>query len=424
MKYIVWLFVVFAFIPAAQAGGLVCDTLKKPETYKNWQSYRYLVEGADGWIFRTETDFRDDFPLNDRDIARLSALNDAFKAQGTTLILSILPTRGLMEGKQAPPASVDMARSADGYARLIKTLRGAGLHVAAIEGDTGAGAFYYKRDHHWTPVGAKAMAQAVAAQVKALDIPLTEKKFVSEAQKTIDHVGTFEKLIKESCGVAVPPEQVTEYITYAPGDADALFDDVGAADIVLLGTSNSTSAASHANYDGFLKEALSADVENRAISGGGADAAMLQYLAARPENAKKPRVIIWEFPVYQDFHSKNFLRQAIPAVNGVCASPVAVQDKTIEPFMEMFAQLKDKKIQGENYYLHVRVTPPTELEFRAVMAWDNGSSDFFTFKRDPFYTPDGIYFLDFEKGKPPLSALKLQFPDTVTGTVSATLCRK
>lgn len=423
MKILMFLTALF-FSGSAMAQGLICDRLKQEETYKDWQSYRYLVEGQDGWIFRTATDFRDNFSLKEKDIARLSALNAAFAAQGTTLILSILPTRGMTDGGKAGGASYDRAGARKSYAALIQSLRAAGLSVAAIENYQDDAAFYYKRDHHWTPAGAKAMAREVAAQVKARNIDLPQKKFVTEAQKTIDHTGTFEKLIKEACGEIVSPEQVTEYITYAPGDANALFDDVATPDIILLGTSNSTNAASHANYDGFLKEALNADVDNRAISGGGADAAMMQYLASRKADAKKPRVIVWEFPVYQDFHSKNFLRQVTPAVYGACENGAAGKDMAIAPFVTPFEDVKGREIQGPDYYFHLALTPPTTENFRLVSLYDDGTSDFFTFKRDPFYTPDGIYYLDMEKGKPALAAVKLQFPETVTGDVQISICKK
>lgn len=423
MKYLAFLIVLF-LSPAAMAQEMICDKLKQEETYKNWQSYRYLVEGDEGWVFRTEIDFQDDFAISEKDVMRLKSLNDAFAAQDTMLILSILPTRGITDGNHVGQASYDRGKAQQSYTRLIGTLRDAGLSVAAVDSNEKTDDFYYKRDHHWTPTGARMMAQAVAAQVKSKNISLQQKRFVTEAQGAIDHVGTFGKFIKEACGLEVSPEQVSAYVTYAPEDTGALFDDVATPEVVLLGTSNSTNDAAHANYDGFLKEALQADVDNRAISGGGADAAMLQYLAARPAEMKKPRVIVWEFPIYHGYESKNFLRQATPSVGGACANPVAEKEIAVAPFMTPLENLKDRKIQGPDYYLHLTLTPPTAENFRVVNVWDDGNSDFFTFKRDPFYTPDGIYYLDMEAGKPSLAALKLQFPENVTGTVKVSLCRK
>lgn len=424
MKYFLFLFALLSWLPAARADGLICDALQQETAYKNWSSYRYLVEGSDGWLFRTETDFQDDFTLKDDEIVRLRDLNNAFAAQGTTLILAILPTRGMTDGDKASNSSYDRQVAQKSYSAMVKTLREAGLVVAAIEDYQGEDAFYYKRDHHWTSAGARAMAHDVAAQVRALNISLPTKKFVSEAQDEIPHVGTFEKVIKEACGTEIDPQAVAPYMTYAPDDADALFADTTPADIILLGTSNSTHSASRANFDGFLKEALQADVDNRAVSGGGADASMLQYLLSRSRETKMPRVIVWEFPVYQAFANRDFLRQAKAAARGKCAQPVAQQAMPVGPFITPFADLSTMNAQGKDYDLHLALSPPMETDVRVVSVSGESASTSFTIRRDPDYKTGGRYAFDLESGATPLSAIKLQFPSDVTGDVHVSLCER
>lgn len=424
MRYFLPILALFSFLPTAYADGVMCDALRQENAYKNWPSYRYLDEGVDGWLFRTETDFQDDFTLKDEEIARLRALNDAFAAQGTTLILAILPTRGMMDGDKAANVAYDRQVAQKSYAAMVHALRDAGMIVAAIDNYDSQDAFYYKRDHHWRAAGARAMAHQVAAQVKALNISLPTKKFITEAQDEIAHIGTFEKLIKQTCGTDVAAQRIVSYMTYAPGDADALFADAQPADVVLLGTSNSANATSRANFDGFLKEALQADVDNRAISGGGADASMLSYLMARPAGETAPRVVVWEFPVYQAFSNRDFLRQAKAAVRGKCAVPVVQQAMPAGPFITPFANLAPVHMDGKEYDLHLALSPPMETDVRVVSVSGESASTSFTIRRDPDYKTGGRYAFDLETGAAPLSAIKLQFPDDVTGDVHVSLCER
>ncbi len=425
IRYMLVAFLMLVTGPAlAQEKIPFCDALSREETYIGREPYRYLVQGADGWIFRSLSDFKKEIQPKEKDLARLKQLNAAFTAQGITLVPSIIPLRGMMQGNKVPAGMTDAVTLRAAYEETVETLRAAGLHVAAVDDYQGPEPFYYKRDHHWTPYGAKAMARQVAAQVKAANVTLPPKKFTTESRGTITHLGTFERLIHEKCKETVISQQIEDFTTFSPDEQADLFGDNERPKAVLLGTSNSTHDAAHANYDGFLREALSADVDNRAVSGGGPDGAMLQWLVSKDRVDHPVTLAIWEFPVHQDYYSKNFLRQAIPAIYGACADPVASATAPADQaFVDVSTGWAAKKIEGESYYFHLTFSQPHKDDFRMVTHWADGESSFFPFKRDLFYTPDGIFFVNIEDDTAPVDGVSLQMSKPPGGTVTVNVCR-
>lgn len=303
------------FIPlAARAEGLLCPALERKENYKNWQSYRYLVEGRDGWVFRTLADFKSVFKTNHKSDGQLQAFNNALKDRGVHLVIAMLPTRGMMHGDQIYRDDFNRLKAMEAYKALALHIRTLGLSVAEVDHFDIPG-YFYKRDHHWTPVGALDMAGRVAAIAKESGDRLPYIKFTTEAQGTIEHKGTFTKVSEEVCKAPLPPEKTPKYIT--SGGPDDLLGDMPEPRAVLVGTSNSVNDAAHANFEGFLKQSLNADVLNFSVSGGGADEAMLKYLVSDNFRNHPPVLLIWEFPVYQDFDNSMFLDKAIAAARSL-----------------------------------------------------------------------------------------------------------
>src|SRR3546814_17154530 len=104
-------------------------------------------------------------------------------------------------------------------------------------------------------------------------------------------------------------------LTSAVGDeGGGLLGDSG-FDFVLAGTSFSRNATNVTNFAGFLSQHLSAEVLNYAVTGGGNDAAMLQYLASDDFAESKPKFLIWEF-LYHDLPSEGTFRQILGTLRG------------------------------------------------------------------------------------------------------------
>jgi alginate biosynthesis protein AlgX len=410
-------------IGSAQADNYLCPALKKKESYKSWPSFRYLVEGKDGWIFRTQTDFKSDFTINEAAGRRLQRLNAALADKNVKLVLSVLPTRGMMHGQGIVYQDYDRAASIQSYIDLITHLRGLGLAVAGTDSFDTLKDYYYRRDHHWTSVGAEDMAANVAA---LMDIKFTPVTFKTESQGKIDHKGTFKKPVSEICGTDLSPEKVDGYATYRSGGEDDLLGTVPEPEIVLVGTSNSTNDASHANFDGFLKQAIGADVFNASVSGGGADNSILKYLTSDAFTKKPPKVLIWEFPVYQGFSSSTFLRQAVASAYGDCGDKAIIsKDVPISGSdMDIFSELSASNIKSSNYYLTFLFSEFKEKEFNVDLIMGDGEVQNFDFQRDRFYEPDGRFYVELKKSIMPLDTIKIHVPDGVKGTLKASICKK
>ena len=420
------IFLALSVLPlSARAAEFSCDKLKDKATYKKEDAYKYLVEEKDGWIFRTGKDFEEEFKLNSAGVDRFTRLNKALERQGIKLIIALLPTRGMMHEGMAAREGYNQQAAIESYKSLAKKIGETGVMVAEVEDFTGKTDYFYKRDHHWSPVGAKDMAQTVAAKIKELPTyaEIEKKVFKTESGEQIDHNGTFAKFISETCGMDIPPEKVTKYTTYADDD---LLGDTSAkpADIILVGTSNSTPEASHANFDGFLREYIGADVDNRAVSGGGVDSAILNWLASDDYKAHKPKILIWEFPVYQDYDSGPFYRQLIPAVYGICDKPLASDTAALsETELQLMDNLSGQKIEGKDKYLALKFDGLKEKKFRVLMTYADGQKKTMDIKRDKRDERHGQFFIEFEETPGnPLESIGLRLKTAEEGGVEARIC--
>ena len=425
----VFLLLIFSLVfslPSARAQeSYYCDKLKEDKIYSKNSSYKKLIEGKEGWVFRTKTDFVDNFKVNSALRSRFVRLQKAFEDHNMNLVVALLPTRGMMHSHLVTYPKYDHQVAIDSYLDLVKKLREIGISVAAIEDFSKPQDFYYKRDHHWQAAGAKSMAIRVADEVKKLSSykGVEKKKYTTEISETIQHQGTFSEFINKMCEVDVNPEEVPLYKTFAD-EEENLFGDEAKAEIVLVGTSNSAQQASHANFDGFLKEYIGADVHNLSVSGGGVDTAMLDWLSSTDYREHKPKIVIWEIPIYQNFKGGPFYRQAIPAVYGDCLeNDVVTKGVTIKD--DRFKiDISDKNITAQNHYIRLSFSDFKGRKFRLTTHYKDKSKDPFDFRRSKFYEPDGVFFLEFDQNKGgSIGFLEGLMPEGTTGDAKIQVCR-
>lgn len=75
----------------------LCPKLAEEDTYKDQKDFKWMVAGKDGWIFRTDYDLKqDEYELSDWASGSFKRLNEVLGKRGTTLVVSINPTRGLV----------------------------------------------------------------------------------------------------------------------------------------------------------------------------------------------------------------------------------------------------------------------------------------------------------------------------------------
>lgn len=389
---------------AAAKEDWYCDALTSAKTYSSKKSYKYLLHGKDGWLFRSKKDFKQDFSLTPEAIAKFSALSKAMKNKGVHLHITMPPTRGalhvsMLEEGQSHTQPFDADAAYNDYLTSIEQLQKAGLSVAdfkdsnQLESD-----FYYARDHHWTLAGADFSARRTADLFDAYKSDITPVNYVTEntgGEKELD--GSFEKLVEEVCAVDISGEKTSLVQTYKEGD---LFEEGNdAAAIALIGTSNCTEPnPSYANFAGYLREYIGADVENVSIAGGGIDTPMLSYLASEKYQNAAHQHVIWELASHYDFNGSEFepiFRQIIPAAKGSCdgkalvEKTVALTKEKIPVSIEPFTA---------NSYISLKFDAPVKRDFALVYKNNEGKSERFRFKRSDRYPHDGIYYLEWGDG--------------------------
>ena len=415
-------FLMFTPLAHADIGKTMCDALSDDKTYKDDKSYKKLIPGKDGWVFRTLTDMKDDFELNEISQRRFKRLHDAFASHGIELVITLLPTRGMMHSEHIEMDEASLEKAWESYISLSKQLESQGVHVATAS--RGAKDFYYKRDHHWRPDGARFIAQEVAKKVRALPAYeyISKTQYTTQEDGTAEQAGTFSKFINKACGSAIKGETVPSYKTVA-ANTD-LFGDTPNADIVLVGTSNSTQSASKANFDGFLREYIGSDVENLSVSGGGMDTAFYNWLHSENYNEHKPKIVIWEVPVYQDFDNGPLFRQLIPAVYGECAG-ISTEDGTVSEKLTLFSDVwQEGGKSGNNLYALVSVEGEGIRKLRAVTEYEGGRKDIQGLRRSKRYTGGNVFFFEFNQNRPEaINSFSMSFPKSANGMkVSASLC--
>lgn len=409
-----------------QAASIGCPALEEASTYKSKSDYEKMIMGKEDWVFRTKIDFDDDFDLNSAGRERFKRFNDALAKRNIQLIVALVPTRGLMHIDKVDYPDFDAEKAKASYLKLAQQLEAQGVGaVTAYDIPLEKDGYFYKRDHHWSPVGAEHMAQAVAKKIK--EMPLYEglEKTTYKTEPDGENIqrGTFEEFIEKECDQDIADERVPQYKTFADS-SDDLFGEASAAEIVLIGTSNSASKIANANFDGFLRQYIGANVENRAISGGGVDSSLFKWLFSSEFAANKPKVLIWEVPIYQALDSGPFYRQAIPAVYGSCKGKEIANDTIIAGEENvLFKDFLTTDFSGQGHYIELFFNDWKERKLRFNVEYKDGQKDPFSIRRVKKYEPDGKFFIEFDQSvAAPMKEVSLLLPKKYKGKIDARLC--
>lgn len=416
----------------AAEGPYVCDKLRNDDAYGKKPGYRILIDGRDGTLFRSRSDLKKKFDISPSNKAFFKTFQDELAKRGVTLVTLIPPTRGIMMGDKLTPEQkathgYDPQAAFTDYLAFLDMLRANGQLVPdfgdikpPVEG------FFYKRDHHWTPDGARLSAEKTAELVKTLPVAkaLPAMDFETRAIKDAEQRGSFSAFVREECAVKIPSEPVKKYETaptkQAQG-ADDLLGDGGTPQVALVGTSNCTDESA-ANFPGWLRQSLKTDIDNASVGGGGIDTPMLSYLLSDAFKTGKPKLIVWEVASHYTFKGDfdEIFRQAIPSLYGPCESKALAArsfkadagGKPLALFPDLEKTLKDQRI-----YLHLSFDRP--IKGPLTISGDAGASKPFVIKRDDRFPDSTEYYYLPDDG----SGLSLTLPPEAEGrTVKASLC--
>ncbi|MEE3118327.1 alginate biosynthesis protein AlgX [Marinobacter sp.] len=306
------------------------------------KNFNILVQGRDGWLFRSEAELPEQFGPSAQGLRHLERFARYLKdSAGSELVLVFQPTKGLVHpDKLADNAAVDFswAYARSNYLDALAKFRQAGLVVPDLgpllresERDD---AYYFKRDHHWTPYGARRTARIVADRIRQMPVfqSLPTQEFETRRTGLIRKDGSLQDAARRICGQAWPSQYVDEYRTNPGGgiegdEQSALFGDEGLPSITLVGTSNSKGAQDY-NFAGALQEYLGVEILNMAVAGGSYDGSMFEYLMSDSFRESPPDIIIWEIPAYHTLDSGEFYRQVTPMVSHGCQGREPVLEHT------------------------------------------------------------------------------------------------
>lgn len=393
-------------------------------------SFVTLIQGRDGWLFRTDDDLRTDFGADPQAQRELRRLHDELSARGIELVVLLQPPRGLMHRDELPSegALYNPQLAQFSYVRTLQELRNTGMVVPNFERlvyEGGHGTFYFRDDHHWRPEGARRMAEVVAATVRELPLysSLPKTEFATNKVGLFGKRGTMAKAAQQLCGYGAPEQYVVQYATVPAeeGGADALLGEEAVPPITLVGTSNSDPVY---NFAGFLQDFMKVDVLNASVIGGGLDGSMLSYLTSAEYRDSPPRVMLWEIAPYHNLSDHDFYRQAIPLVTGGCERRPSVlsESRALKPGRNevLFNDGRSRSLRGGDHLLDLRFSKaPGDLhatvwytngreEGIRMQPFGDGTRFVFELRSDDDYGELGFLSLDVHVDDPAVAPVQLE----------------
>lgn len=379
---------------------------------------RYLFNGDGSWLFATALDLRQDFRLDAEAMHDMTRLARAFRKAGTEVVVVYLPPRGLMHHDRFRRAGYDPKAALATYRTALAQLRAAGYVVPDLSRliPDREGNFFQRRDHHWQTAGARRTAQAVAEAVRGLPAyaGLARSTFRSERTGITGKYGTLATVAGRICDTRFPRQYFETWTTLGGAtDEAALFGDdaPGAAEVVLIGTSNSKGKIDY-NFAGFLQSELGVAIENRALRGGGYNGALEQLLIEGKFAQHPPRILIWELPSQYDLDMPLFYRQAVPMLAGACrgkplvSGRAAVSSEAFEDVLNNGRGGVIAPLAAGRTALKLRFSDPSVNAFFLDVTYMSADHEQVKVERHPYVKHDGTFLVELP-GRGPFAGATL-----------------
>lgn len=425
--------------------GKLCSAAANPATYntKKLDFHYTLIDGKDGWLFRTRNDLRTEIGTTPEGYEQLKRFRDALKARGTELLIVFQPTKGLVVRNKLTPewyAKFDYQTARANYIKTIENFRKAGIWAAdysPLFDEQGKKTdFFFKDDHHWTPRGAKDAAKLTAEVLKQIPAyaSIPKKEFVTKRVGILGSPGSSGEAAGDICGNSYDTEYVDRYATEPAdeSDGDSLFGDSASPEVILVGTSNSGVAY---NFAGYLEQYSGVQVMNMAVTGGGYESAMLQLLASEEFQKNPPKVIVWEFATHYDMSLRDFYRQAVPMVDNGCAGQPALLSNKVKVHPGSNEVLLNgvnglKELSSAKHMIDLRFSDPKIHEAETTVWYFSGRKEAYKLEQSERIDTGGRYVFELRDegdwADLTLMGLEVAVPENLPEglTVEATVCRR
>ena len=259
-----------------------------------------VLVGEDGWLFTEEEAV---FASNDqirRVVEEVQTAQERLAAVDARLVVVPVPAKADIQREEGPDERMALMMEVQ-HERFMGALREAGIEAAdvrpALLEVAGAGQAFLRRDTHWTPTGATAVAEALAGTGL---VPLGSESFTRRDGPPVEVQGDLVSFVTSepvAQRLGLGPERVTPFVAEASGLAT---NDIFAAEAPSIGTvlvGTSYSADDRWGFAAALSLALGRDVLNLAEKGQGPVRPMRALLADLLPAGDAPEYVIWEFPV-------------------------------------------------------------------------------------------------------------------------------
>ncbi|MHC8354506.1 alginate O-acetyltransferase AlgX-related protein [Pseudomonas sp. LB3P81] len=392
----------------AEACCQLCPQAAQATLYEQpeLKNYATLVETKDQWLFRTRSDFRTNFGLDESGYKALKRLRDGLAQRGVELVLVLPPSRGLLHADRLTPlelASFDQARARQNYLQTLDRVRDLRILVPdftnLLSAPQPAGqSFYFKGDHNWTPYGAERSAQLVAQTLKGNDVlkALPHQVFASQPVGLLGRSGTLQKVAAQICGTGYAAQYVTRYQTRAQGESKA------PAKVALIGTSASGEAF---NFAGFLQQYLETPVRNFSVPAGGYDDSLIAYLLGDDFQKTPPAVLVWETDNLDSLGKTSFYRQAMAALGDGCDNQAPLLKSTSTLHSGRNQVLFNGgggnvyPIKGNRYQVDLKFADPGVHVMNATLTYMNGRQENLSLSRSPTVNTQGRFVFELRDDK-------------------------
>ncbi len=402
-----------------------------------------MTQGLDGWFFRLTSDRKQEFRLMNEAASYLERFVQVMNARGTHVVFMSIPPRGVVGRAWLDTSNPDQKaympdEAAASYEAMLVALRKTGLIVPDMlalfmkDAPSEGVGYFFKRDHHWTSLGAQKAAEALAAALK--DNPTykqqTPAKFVTKQTSIGQRKHTMAMELQRLCDGDIPAEELPVFkTTMEATGADALFGDaVGGAPSALVGSSYS--ADEDFNFDGFIMQNTGLNIANYSISAGMLFNSLTSLTSDPQFETMKPPFLIWEAPSIYDLNTDSApaFRQIIPGVYGKCKGDDVIATGAMDVVMGKGGVLLhvpvDKKVHGTGYYLVLDSSSRGFAKFTLQLDYDDGDGEWFTVDRSQYFNNNGRFFVELsDEIDSNLIQISLDGLDNVNTKLGATLCR-
>jgi hypothetical protein len=298
-----------------------------------WSGNKWLIGSSTERMF-ISSQFLQNYDLTPA-LANIRVLSDRLNQRGSQLILLPIPRAGMyfesILNKSNPLLNgFDFGAARASYQNMIQKAQNANVHAVSLDQVVaGTPDFFFNRDFHWTPNGAKAAANTVKVYLEKIpsftNLSKSERTLTTEKTGEVRGYGGW---VDDVCGVKIPYEK---YPVWTAVDPKVGLLDAVEPQIAVLGDSYGFyKPGLDWGFEHFLSEATGLNVENASVPGGVTYASPIKYFSSKASEPL-PKFIVWLFAF--SVPPAWLFDEIIPAIS-MCLNPMAlIADETRTRFV-------------------------------------------------------------------------------------------